>query len=748
MRSLKNAVSLGAILVLMSLPTFAQTIGPEIAMSPPLAAPADHSQRFPSVATDGEVFLVAWTNVVGFTRTEVFAARLSATGQLLDEISFPVATRPEDASARPQVAWTGRVFLVMYGSVGKRISRDGKVLGEVRTPPAGFMSLTCNTSRCLMVFQESTGQQLRLRGTLLDSDGEVAGADFEIARFNGLAASVTAASNGANFLIAWHLFDSNSSTERQTLYSRPVTNSGSLGESKRIAASNLELGYHDVESDGSGYLLVWIHGELSFRVQARRFNASGNPSSDVFTLHAAPRLALEPRLARWQSGYVILLMNPERGMLEAYRLRNDGSKIGSAPAASWRTPSSFEICASSQQALVVWEMAPAMTDIDIHGSFIDLASGAVSPTLVVSQSARPQYAPALARAGTSVFAVWEEHLPGKDAAISGRLVDDTSAGSSSELTDRLDQVRRPDVASKGDNVLVTWTEVSPSTRVGRAVVQAFKTSRVQPIGNSVIVGELDVVSDTKVAAGDDGFLMTWVDYQSAQLHGALLNSDGSILRRFPVSVAAAFVKPGEVSWGNSRFLVTWSEARPSPQQCDPTSCYDYAIAAALISGEGVVLKTMQISNAAGSTPPHVAWDGTRFLVTWERNLIVEAARVSIDGSAEAPRRFSTTGGGRSVVWDGTAFVGVGIRNADYLTGKSELMMTRVTHAQLDSREGGAAIQLNTIGEAIAPSITAIAPGKVAIAYQRIVYGPEYGSANRVFVRFVDTQGRRMRAIRR
>lgn len=88
-------------------------------------------------------------------------------------------------------------------------------------------------------------------------------------------------------------------------------------------------------------------------------------------------------------------------------------------------------------------------------------------------------------------------------------------------------------------------------------------------------------------------------------------------------------------------------------------------------------------------------------------------------------------------------------SAAFVQGRErKLMMSRVTHAQLDSREGAAAIQLNTIGEAVAPSITAIVPGKVAIAYQRTVHGSEYGSANRVLVRFVDSKVRRMRAIRR
>jgi len=679
-----NAITFAAIFALITLPTFGQTLGPEIPMSPPLAAPADHGQRFPSVATDGEVFLVAWTNALR-NGAEVFAARVSASVQLLDEISFPIATRPENPIGAPRVAWTGRVFLVMVGSVGKRISRDGKVLGEVRLPPGQLMSLTCSTSRCLVVMQDSPG---RLLGTILDGDGQVVTADFEIARFAGQAGSVTAASNGANFLVAWFAFNSNSSTEREALYSRPVSNSGSLGQSIRIAVSDFALGYHDVESDGSGYMLVWMAGENSSRVQARRFNSSGNPSADAFILHSATRLGHEPSLARWDRGYLLLLWTPERRMLEAFRLRSDGSKAESAPVGSWVSDSSFAVGASSRQAFVVWETpASARADSDIHGSFIDLTSGTVSPTLLISQSARSQYTPALTRAGSSVFAVWQEHLPGKDTEISGNLADEVSAGSSFQLSDRFDPVRGPAVASNGgDKVLVAWTEEEPSTRVGRAVAQAFEASGKKAISPPVVVAE-QIVNEIKVAAGKDGFLVTWQELRDGQLHGALLNSDASIIRRFPISAATALIRPGGVIWGQDRYLVTWSEARPSPEQGGQIASYDYAIAAALTSGEGVVLKTMQISNAGGSTPSQVAWDGTRFLVTWERNLTIEAARVSIDGIAEVPRRFSTSGGGPAVVWDGTAFIGVGNRTENG-GGERKLMMTKVTHAQLDSREGG------------------------------------------------------------
>ena len=93
-------------------------------------------QEWPAVAFDGENFLVAWQDLRGGTDYDVYAARVSEKGTVLDPNGFAVARRPAN-QARPAVGFGGGNCLVVwmdarqypvYGLYGARVSSAGKVL--------------------------------------------------------------------------------------------------------------------------------------------------------------------------------------------------------------------------------------------------------------------------------------------------------------------------------------------------------------------------------------------------------------------------------------------------------------------------------------------------------------------------------------------------------------------------------------------------------------------------------------------
>ena len=111
----------------------------------PVALPAQaFEQQAPAVAFGDGVYLVVWQSEDG-PRADVHGARISAAGELLDEVPLAIATAPE-RQKRPRVAFAGGVFLVVwedlrsgadYDVYGCRVRPDGTVLDREGLALAG-----------------------------------------------------------------------------------------------------------------------------------------------------------------------------------------------------------------------------------------------------------------------------------------------------------------------------------------------------------------------------------------------------------------------------------------------------------------------------------------------------------------------------------------------------------------------------------------------------------------------------------
>ncbi len=93
-------------------------------------------QESPAVAFDGANFLVTWQDLRGRRDYDVYAARVTERGEVLDPGGFPVIRRPGN-QARPAAAFAGGNYLVawmdarqypVYGLYAARVSPEGKVL--------------------------------------------------------------------------------------------------------------------------------------------------------------------------------------------------------------------------------------------------------------------------------------------------------------------------------------------------------------------------------------------------------------------------------------------------------------------------------------------------------------------------------------------------------------------------------------------------------------------------------------------
>lgn len=97
---------------------------------------ADYIQGYPSVAFNGKNFLIVWQDFRNGKNYDIYAARVSQEGKVLDPGGFPVANRPNN-QARPAVAYANGIFFVVwmdgqhypvYSLFGARVTNEGRCL--------------------------------------------------------------------------------------------------------------------------------------------------------------------------------------------------------------------------------------------------------------------------------------------------------------------------------------------------------------------------------------------------------------------------------------------------------------------------------------------------------------------------------------------------------------------------------------------------------------------------------------------
>jgi hypothetical protein len=231
-----------------------------------IAASTGHnSERWPSIAYDGTNYLVVWADDRNSATTgyDIYGARVSPTGTVLDPNGFPIANVAGNQT-HPYVRLLGANYLVTYaddrsGSAiyGMRVRpTDGALLdaaggfvidsggGDTRYNPAAAKM----GSTALVVWgQPPTG----VRGTLVQDTGAV-GASFTIAAGSS-ATGPSVRTNGTRYLVVW----SDTRSGIDVIYGARVEPNGAL-------------------LDGAPNAAINVSGDNGFYVQTSPFVASMN----------------------------------------------------------------------------------------------------------------------------------------------------------------------------------------------------------------------------------------------------------------------------------------------------------------------------------------------------------------------------------------------------------------------------------------------------------------------------------------
>lgn len=656
-------------------------IGPELGTDQPVSGPSAHDQQQPALACAGAICLAVWQDDrITRYNTDVFGARVSAAGIVLDPAGVAIATGASDqtrpavasngtdffvtwddslttdlkggrvsaagaaldgagltisAAAGTQqhstVAWDGTNYLVAWeddrgGQAhihGARVSAAAVVLDplSLRISPALAVqqspAVACGGAKCLVTWEDNATTDSEIHGALVDATGTVLNpADLVISAAPGRQQDPSVAWAGTGFLVAWEDARSGSSD----LYGARVTSAGNVLDATGLVLSTAAANQRTagVACDGTNCLVTWTDLRSGYAIYGTRVSAAG-AVLDVagLLISAAGDNLVTPAIAWTGTGYLSI----------------------------WATV--------SNRSSTAW---------DIAGVQIDQGGNATSPSVFISVAANQQRAPALAWGGTSYLLVWEDarsgtnwDLFGARLGLDGALLDPVGLPISLALGDQLS----PAVAWDGANYLVTWQD----SRLGNWDIFA---SRVSAAGQVLDPGGLALCVEAQqqfrpaLAFSGSEYLVTWEDDRSGDGDvfatrvspaGVALDSGGR-----PISSASWAQGSPSVAWGGTSYLVAWADYRN----------LNLDIYAARVTSAGTVIDPGGLAIATGTPSayaPAVAWDGTNYLVTWSESrdaqediagALVNPAGLLSGGvtiaSGLSPRRF------QALAWDGASYV--------------------------------------------------------------------------------------------
>lgn len=596
------------------------------------------SQYGPQVEHDGTNFLVVWYDARNGAY-DIYGARVSNTGVVLDTNGIPISTATSDQFA-PVVAYDGTNFLVAwqdyrsgtsYDIYGARVSTAGTVLDLSGIPISTAAnsqqapSIAYNGTNFLIAWQDTRsgtgfydiyGTRVSAAGTVLNVNGILISGAINHQQYPAVAY------NGSDFVVAWQ--DNRSGTSYD-IYAARVSATGVVRNPSGIpifTAASDQL-YPAVARAGTTCLIVW-QDYRSYDIYGARLDNTGvvlDTSSILISTLASsayyPALAYDGTnfLIVWEDYTAINSSN-----IHGARVSSMGTIVASGDfpvslsANGQYTPA---VAHDGTNFLAVWQDYRAGRT-DIYGTLIS-ETGVVLNTsgIAISTSNTSKYNPTLAHDGLNFLVVWSEYrgTTGEDIygarVSSGGAVLDTAGISISAAANTQ---TRPAVVHNGVNFLVVWQDYrSASTSdIYGARVNSSGTL-LDTTGIAISTAASDQYFPVVAQNGAD-FLVAWQDYRSgsSDIYGARVNSGGVLLDTtgIAISTAVSYQYTPAVAYNGLHFLVVWQDYRSGSAD----------IYGARVTGAGTVLDTSGIAISAATSSqssPAVAYDGANFFVVWQ-----------------------------------------------------------------------------------------------------------------------------------
>ena len=569
-----------------------------------LISGAADNEMEPAIASNGSDSLITWNDDrVGFPNNDIFGARLSAAGTVLDPVSIQIGHAAAAQSA-PAVAWNGTNYYVVWAD-----NRAG-----------------INNSDIYGTSVSSAGTVTNVSGTAISTEAD-----------QQLAPAIT--SNGDDFFVDWH--DRRSGTSYD-VYATRIIAAGTVLSPSGTLISNAALDQWNpaLAWNGTNYAVAWQDQRSGTGspedIYLTRVSPAGVvlDASGIVVSNGAPAERL-PAIAANGSDFFATWLDQRTLSIDIF-----GSRV--AGAGTVQDPTGILVStATADQAhpavawdgtnyLMVWEDQRSATSIDIYAARVAEDGTVLDPVgIPVSTVAGDlQTSPAVAWDGTNFMVVWEDtrdfatgggpsctyctDIYGSRIGTDGTVLDPSGIPISTALSHQ----ESPAIAWNGTSYLVTWTDSRPLVTFGRRDLFGALLSPAGVVTDNDIAIATSSDFDSAVASNGTDFLVVWTSTAPANnfnLYRTRVTGAGAVLD--PSGIALAPVMGSQrhpsVVWNGTNYFVAWSDTR-SP----PTHIYGALLDT---TGEFVVSAAggIPISAAAGAQlAPAAATDGSGFLVLW------------------------------------------------------------------------------------------------------------------------------------
>jgi hypothetical protein len=332
------------------------------------AAPAAGQQRYaPAVAFDGVTYLAVWQEQRPGASRDIYAARVSEAGVVLDPLGIPIS-KAAGSQWAPAVAFDGSSFVVVWRDdrsvstgpdvYGARVSAAGVLLDPggmpiSSAPGAQLTPAIAGTGAGSLVVWTEGGTGSDIRGTRVSLAGAVLDpAGLTLSAAAGAQLGPAVAFGGAASLVVWEDHRSGAGAD---LYGTRVSAAGAVLDPAGIAVA-VDAGEERnaaVAFDGAAFLAAW---DVASDVQARRVSAAGallGPGPVALT--PAQGSQMRPALAFDGANYLAAWQDDLD--LDSVRVSPTGAVLGPVAAISAATQAQLSpgVAHGTSGSLVVWE---------------------------------------------------------------------------------------------------------------------------------------------------------------------------------------------------------------------------------------------------------------------------------------------------------------------------------------------------------------------------------------------------------
>lgn len=565
-----------------------------------------------NITFGGTNYFLVWADYRKSTvDLDIYGARVTPTGQVLDPAGIAISTTTKDEYS-PDVAFDGTNYLVVWEGdeciYGKRITPAGNVLDpsgigiSAGTSPA----IAFDGTNYLVVWRKEIintldvsdiyGTRVSKTGTVLDPSGICIS---NAAKYQWAPA---VAFDGTNYLVAWT--DGRNGPGNDDIYGTRVSTTGTVLNPAGIpiSAHNRTQSGTAIGFAGTNYFVIWIdsrnYSASEWDTYGTRVNLSGQVL-DTEGIYISTYMMSD--IASDGTNFLIVQQNQGMGN-DIYSVKVSQTGNVGTVSSVYNTAAYFQnyptTAFDGNNYLVIWNDYRDDSNGDIYGARITPAGNVLDPSgIAISTVPDLQTCGNVIFNGTDYFTVWEEPCITYGARIStaGQMLD--TAGIF--ICGGCD----PKVAFDGTNYLVVCSEKSGTMYdlYGAIVTQTGTLLNKTTIYQSVFEEEIySTPYYPNVAFDGTNYLVVWTnDFYS--ISGTRVSKTGTVLDA-PILIGTFSGAPS-IAFGKTNYLIAGDNE------------------ASIVDTAGNVLDTSGIKMPL--TNPAVTFDGNKYIVMGECNDIYD-----------------------------------------------------------------------------------------------------------------------------